>query len=114
MKQTEKVGGYTTAVWTGVTTITLANAINEALKQNLTGLYHLVNNEKITKFELLKLFNNLKKEKLQIVSSDAVNEDKSLVNTRKDFDFTVPGYSDMVKEMGIWIKEHKELYPQYE
>jgi dTDP-4-dehydrorhamnose reductase len=114
MQQTEKIGGYTTAIWTGVTTITLANAISEALKQNLTGLYHLVNNEKITKFELLKLFNNLRKEKLEILQSTAVNENKSLINTRKDFNFIVPGYEDMVQEMGVWIKEHKELYPQYE
>ena len=57
MKQKGPVGGYTGAIWTGVTTYTLAKAMEQALKENLTGLYNLVNNESISKYHLLQLFN---------------------------------------------------------
>lgn len=110
MKQESVVNGYSKAIWSGVTTITLADAIEAALAQGLTNLYHLVNNEAISKYDLLKLFNTLRKEPAKIVPSEAVSEDKSLVNTRKDFNFFVPSYADMVFEMGKWIQKYKELY----
>jgi len=113
MKQKESVNGYTNAIWTGASTIVLADAINAALEQNLTGLYHLVSGEKISKFSLLGLFNTLRNESVTIIPSDAVKEDKSLVNTRNDFDFIVPTYAKMVADMGKWIKQHVNLYSQY-
>jgi dTDP-4-dehydrorhamnose reductase len=113
MKQKAAVNGYAGAVWTGVTTITLAEAVHSALTQNLTGLYHLVNNDTISKLELLKLFNVIRTNPVEIVPSDAVRENKSLVNTRTDFDFTVLSYAQMVSEMGDWLKKHAELYPHY-
>jgi dTDP-4-dehydrorhamnose reductase len=106
MKQNNTVSGYTDVIWSGVSTITLANAINSALGQNLTGLYHLVNNQTISKFELLKLFNTLRKEPIEIVPSNAAQENKSLVNTRSDFDFAVPSYAEMVQEIGEWMGRH--------
>jgi len=47
MKQKDEVSGYTGAIWTGVTTLTLAKAMEAAIKENLTGLYNLVNNQSI-------------------------------------------------------------------
>jgi dTDP-4-dehydrorhamnose reductase len=99
--------------WGGVTTIVLADAIQAALTQGITGLYHLTNNERISKFELLKLFNELRNEPVDITPSGIVREDKSIVCTRKDFEFRVPSYAEMVHGMGRWIKMHKKLYPQY-
>lgn len=114
MKQQGTINGFNKAVWTGVTTLTLAKAIEKALEQNLTGLYNLVNNETINKFELLKLFNkHMKSEKLEILPSDDVVIDKSLVNNRTDFEFVVPSYEQMVIEMREWIENHKNLYPHY-
>ena len=37
--------------------LTLAKAMEAAIRQNLCGLYNLVNNTSISKFELLCLFN---------------------------------------------------------
>ncbi len=114
MKQDGQINGFTKAIWTGVTTLTLAKAMEQALKENLTGLYNLVNNENISKFELLKLFNKYMKEnKSGILPSDKLSLDKSLINSRKDFSFKVPSYEDMVAEMEEWIENHKELYPHY-
>lgn len=114
MKQEGEINGFTKAIWTGVTTLTLAKAMEKAIKDNLTGLYHLVNNESITKFDLLALFNkHMKDNKLIILPSDAVVVDKSLINNRKDFAFVVPSYEEMVIEMKEWILNHKEMYTHY-
>lgn len=114
MKQEGQIKGFTKAIWTGVTTLTLAKAMEQALKENLTGLYNLVNNETINKYELLKLFNKyMKNEEIEILPSDNLSVDKSLINNRTDFSFKVPSYESMVAEMKEWIDNHKELYPHY-
>jgi len=114
MKQDSQLNGFTKAIWTGVTTLTLAKAMEKALIEKLTGLYNLVNNETISKYELLKLFNkHMKDEKIEILPSDKLSIDKSLVNNRTDFSFKVPSYEAMVAEMKVWIDNHKELYPHY-
>lgn len=114
MKQNGTINGYTKAIWTGVTTLTLAKAMEKAATENLTGLYNLVNNDSITKFDLLKLFNkHIRNSSLTIEPNESVNLNKSLINTRKDFSFIVPSYEDMVIEMKEWIYNHKEVYPHY-
>ena len=57
MKQENEVGGYSKVIWTGVTTIELAKQIDVAIKNHLTGLQHVVNNDFIPKKDLLELFN---------------------------------------------------------
>ena len=115
-KQETTVNGYVNVFWTGVTTIELANAIINAININTSGLYHLVNNEKISKFSLLELFlHHFSKSKLiQIVPYENYKSDKSLVNTRTDGNFIIPPYDKMVNEMKSWIEINRELYPQYQ
>ena len=59
MNQSGDVSGYKEAFWSGVTTIELAKAIDQAIDQKLTGLYHLVNNNKISKYDLLDYINTV-------------------------------------------------------
>lgn len=114
MKQKGTINGYTKAIWTGVTTLTLAKAMERAVIEDLTGIYNLVNNESISKFDLLGLFNeHMRDGEITILPSDAVNLNKSLINNRKDFTFEVPSYEEMIIEMKEWIKNHKQLYPHY-
>ncbi|MEG1790788.1 MAG: sugar nucleotide-binding protein [Clostridia bacterium] len=114
MKQDNEIHGFHNAIWTGVTTITLAKAIKKAIENNLTGLYNLVNNTSISKYELCVMFNDYFKEgKIEIVKDFRDMPNKTLINTRKDFDFIVPTYRQMIIEMKEWILEHKNLYPQY-
>lgn len=114
IKQQGEINGYTKAIWTGVTSLTLAKAMEKATEYNLTGLYNLANNETINKYEMLKLFNKyFKKNQIIINQSDDVNLNRSLINSRTDFDFIIPSYEDMIKEMKEWIVNHKELYPYY-
>lgn len=114
MKQKGHIKGYTKAIWTGVTTLTLAKAMERAIEDNLTGLYNLVNNVSISKYDLLKLFNKyFRDNKLVIEPSGDVCLDKTLLCTRTDFSYAVPSYEEMVSEMKEWIENHKELYPNY-
>jgi len=114
MKQKGTIYGYTHALWTGVTTLTLAKAMEQAIKEKLHGIYNLVNNESIPKYDLLCLFNkHFRNNELTIEKSDFVRLDKSLRNSRKDFSFIVPSYDKMIVEMKEWIYTHKELYPSY-
>lgn len=114
MKQSGEINGFTKAIWTGVTTITLAKAMEKALIENLSGVYNLVNNQSISKFDLLKLFNrHMNDNSITIIPSDTVTVDKSLLNSRNDFSFEVPSYEHMVIEMNAWIENHKELYTHY-
>lgn len=114
MKQEGEVGGYTGAIWTGVTTYTLAKAMEQALKENLTGLYNLVNNESINKYDLLGLFNTyFRAGEVKINPNDKLQLDKSLRRKREDFSFVVPSYEQQVKEMREWVDAHPSLYPHY-
>jgi dTDP-4-dehydrorhamnose reductase len=114
IKQDGEINGFTKAIWTGVTTLTLAKAMERALEENLTGLYNLVNNKSISKFDLLQLFNkHMKNTSIDISPNETVKVDKSLINNRNDFSFVVPSYEQMVIEMREWIRNHKELYKHY-
>lgn len=114
MKQTGTVNGYTQAIWSGVTTIELAKAVAAVLEREVTGLYHLVNGDKIDKYSLLKLFNDMRANPVEInpVKNDRV--DKSIVCTRTDFEYTVPSYAEMIREMEQWICRHPDMYCRYQ
>jgi dTDP-4-dehydrorhamnose reductase len=111
--QTGTINGYTNAYWTGVTTIELLNAIKTAISENLTGLYHLVNDGKISKFNLVAIFNEVFHKNLNINPYDGYKVDKSLINSRTDFSFKVKSYEEMITEMKNWIQSNQELYPHY-
>lgn len=114
MKQQGTINGYSGAIWTGVTTLTLAKAMEQAILENLCGLYNLVNNESISKYELLLLFNKyFRNNELTINGNDTLKLDKSLRRKRNDFSFDVPSYEQMVKEMCDWVNTHSDLYPLY-
>lgn len=115
MKQKGIVRGFTHVLWTGVTTLTLAQAMEKAIQENLCGLYNLVNNESISKYDLLVLFNkHFRNNSLTILKNDDLKLDKSLRNTRKDFSFAVPSYERMIIEMKEWVDTHPKLYPHYQ
>ncbi|MCZ4242911.1 dTDP-4-dehydrorhamnose reductase family protein [Pedobacter punctiformis] len=111
MQQNGKINGYNEAFWSGVTTIELAKAVHQAILQNAIGLQHLVNNKKINKYELTTLFKNIfNKADVEIAPYDGYKVDKSLIKTKQDFNYEVPEYEVMIKEMKDWMIKHKDLY----
>lgn len=110
MEQENEVGGYSKVLWTGVTTIELAKNIEVAIKENLTGLQHVVNNKTIPKKELLELFKKYFKKEITINDNPNVESKKTLIRTDKSFDFKIPSYDEMISEMYEWVKNHSNLY----
>ncbi len=108
--QKEKIGGFSKAIWSGVTTLELAKVINKAIKQKLRGLYHVTNNESISKFELLKIFNKYTHKEILINEIEGKNVDKSFNDTRKELDHIIPSYDVMIKEMVKNINDNKNRY----
>lgn len=115
MKQRGTINGYGKAIWSGVTTIELARGIEAAIRQRLSGLYQLVPDEPIDKYNLLLLIKEaFQKDDVAIVCTKDVCINKSLINTRSNFDFNVRNYADQIMDIKRWIKTHQYLYPHYE
>jgi len=111
MSQTGEIKGYTKAYWTGVTTIELAKAIAAAIEVKPYGLYHLVYEEKISKYDLVSLFKKVfARGDISIEPFDGYEVDKSLIKDNTYFNYNVPAYQVMVEEMKTWMLEHKSLY----
>ena len=109
--QKDLVYGYSRVIWTGVTTIQLAKAMEKAIKKDLTGLHHVVNNEFISKKDLLELFKKYFNKTIQIIENEQIISEKTLIRTDQSFNFNIPSYNQMVKEMKEWVTKHKDLYP---
>lgn len=115
MSQKKTISGYKGSLWSGITTLTLAKAIEKAAEVNLTGLYQLSNNQNISKFNLCCLFNKyFRNGKVEIEPVQGIIQDKTLLRSEKPFDFEVPSYEQMIIEMSEWVNKHKSLYKHYE
>lgn len=99
------IDGYTRAFWSGLTTVELANVIMHILEHNISGLIQVAPEEKIDKYSLLKLFNEIFRNNVLTVNpNDYYKIDKSLISIRKDFNYNIPQYAQMLNEMKSWIQ----------
>lgn len=110
----EPLKGYTKTMWTGQTTLQLAKTMEAAAKEKAHGLYNTVPDRSISKCDLIGLFNKyLRGGRVQINPVEGVVADKSLKRTNYEFNYRIPDYEVMVKELAEWIFKHKALYPHY-
>ncbi|WP_407271102.1 dTDP-4-dehydrorhamnose reductase family protein [Radiobacillus sp. PE A8.2] len=106
MQQKGKIYGYDQVFWNGVTTLELAKAIEVMLRKDVTGLYHLASEEKLSKYTLLKLIKDVfHKEDVEIVPDSEIFQDRSICSTRTDFHYQVPSYEDMLQALRSWMEE---------
>lgn len=114
MGESGTIKGFTNAMWNGITTVELARAIDAALMHNVTGLYHLVPDKNISKFDLLILLKDqFARTDLIIERDNRAAPDKTLKNTRPDFDFAVRSYPQQIQDMYHWISIRERQYPHY-
>jgi dTDP-4-dehydrorhamnose reductase len=115
LKQKGEVEGFNHAFWTGVTTLELAKGIDSFITQELSGLYNFVPQDKISKYELLLLIKKVwKKENVQILPKKEPENDKSLINSRRDLNFTVKNYEEMLYELRKYIQSNSTSYSDYQ
>ncbi|WP_347550646.1 SDR family oxidoreductase [Pseudalkalibacillus hwajinpoensis] len=106
MNQTGEIKGYKNMMWNGVTTLELAKAIENLLQQNVTGLYHLGSDEKISKYDLLTLIQEVfNKHDVVIKPDEKIVLDRTVKSTRADFHYSVPTYKEMLIELRNWINQ---------
>ncbi len=115
MQQQGKVKGYKNAMWTGQTTLQLAKTIEHAARQRVHGLYNMVPEDKISKYDMLVLFNQyLRSKPIEIEPEENFRTDKSLKRTNYGlFSYRIPEYEQQIRELGTWMRAHKDLYPHY-
>lgn len=114
MKQKGSINGFKKAIWTGQTTLQLAKTMEAAAAERASGLYNMVPQESISKYDLLCLFNKyFRNEKLIINPVDGINANKSLKRTKYEFGYEIPDYETMIFELANWLKQHSSMYPHY-
>lgn len=112
MAQENTIYGYKNVIWSGVTTYELAKIIKWSIDHRLVGLYHITNNSSINKFQLLTLFQKHTNKQIKIIPYEDRVSDKSLLNTKKNLNYQIPSYENMVRDM-IKIIKDKKLYYHY-
>jgi len=112
MQQPGPLKGWTRAMWTGLTTLELAKAMECAAENGSHGLVNMVPEGNISKYDLLGL--HLRGGSVEIHPDDAVALDKTLVRTRFDCPYKPSPYEQQVIELAGWIEKHKDLYLHYE
>lgn len=113
MQQTGTINGYANVIWNGITTLELAEAITAAIHTDLTGIYQLVPNDAISKYQLLLLIKNSFGRDVMINRDSSVIANKSLKNTRTDFVYRVKSYPEQIQNLKLWIEKNQDLYPQF-
>ena len=109
--EAKEIKGFTQAYWGGVTTIQLAIAIERAIEQSLSGLIHLTNGIRISKFDLVSIFKAVFEKDVLIQADDHYKADKSLaISAQTPLLGEVPSYEKMVKDMKSWMQENRDLY----
>ncbi|GAA0699105.1 SDR family oxidoreductase [Paraclostridium ghonii] len=108
------IKGFSNVFWSGITTLELSKVIDKALDTNIEGIYNITPGYKISKYDLLNIIKDeFKKDDIIIEKNNTIVGDKSLVTIKKDFDYKVPSYEAMIKEMSIWMQKNKDLYKIY-
>lgn len=106
--QAGEVCGFANAIWTGLTTVEFAREIEWLLTNKKHGLFQLVPEGAISKYDLLLLFQKYYPGDRFIIRVENTRVDKSLVQVSGGC--PIPDYESMIAEMRQWTNNHKELY----
>jgi dTDP-4-dehydrorhamnose reductase len=102
INQSDSVNGYTKAIYSGFSTLEMANVILNYVIPNetLSGVYHVSSNA-ISKYELLKIISSIYDKKINIQAYDDFILDRSMESSsfRNLTNYTPPSWHEMVAQM---------------
>jgi len=101
LRQDGTVLGYTGALWSGITTLELAKAIDKLINSNIVGLYHLAPEYNISKYDLLELIQYIwNKQDITLIPDETLKQDKTLINSEPPIpNYLMPiAYFSMIRE----------------
>lgn len=114
MTQSESMDGFTKAMWSGLTTVELAKAIDFVSGDGSAGLVNMVPKGSISKFDLLNLFRDrFRSGRVEIHASEKLSLDKTLIRTNFASAFMPAPYGRQIEELAQWMSSHMDLYPHY-
>lgn len=109
----KKVSGFVNHLWNGVTTVYLAEIIENLVTNNLyrEGIFHIHSPNTITKYELLSIFNDAYKLSLTITSAKAPQPcDRSLSsNYSFSHQLVTKTIAQQVNEMKLFFSEVEDI-----
>lgn len=112
LKQKNNVDGYNNVYWNGVTTLELAKNIYKAIKNDISGLYHLCSERKISKFKLLSIIKKIFSLDIMINNKKSKKLDRSLIDSRKKINLI--NYNEMFFELYDFMLLNKNIYGHYD
>lgn len=111
LSQEGSVNGYRNAIFSGLPTIEIARVIRDRVlpHDNLCGLYHL-SAEPINKFDLLKLIAEVYGKKIDVLPSDELVIDRSLVSNRfrQATGYQPPHWKKLIEHMYKYHQNREE------
>lgn len=110
VNQVGDVSGYANSFWTGLTTLEYAKIIDRLVTNRAHGLFQCVPKSKISKYELLKIFNKYIPGGRNVTRIENEYIDRSLVQYFGSEKIIIPKYEQMVFEMVEWINSHRSVY----
>jgi dTDP-4-dehydrorhamnose reductase len=113
MNQHTAVNGYKSNIWSGVTTLELAEFIYWVIHNDITGLFHLTNNDSISKYDLLKLIAAIYKKNIIISADKDYVSDKSFINTNTQVSYKVKTFNEMIVRQLEFMNAHPTYYQHY-
>lgn len=113
LNEKNTVSGYNNVFWGGVTTLELSKKIGMVIDKDLVGMYHITNGDKVSKYDLLLLIDEIFGMRKQIIKNSNIKSDKSL-KSKDQAIFKVQDHRNMIKELSIFMKQNELLYKHYE
>ncbi len=111
IKTTGKIGGYNKVFWSGLTTLELCKALVKSIEYKERGLIQLSNNEKISKYELLRsIGTQFGKDVSLIEKQEETIHDKSLISSAPLERYNIPSYEEMIQDMKDFVFANKNIY----
>ena len=98
------IHGYSSAYWSGLTTIELSKFIIWSIENEINGLVHATNSKGISKFNLIKLIIKTFDLNIELIENNEYKVNKILLNTKIN-NYNFPSYIEMINEMKDWIEK---------
>lgn len=114
MGQEMEVGGYSCALWTGLSSLELARLFERAAASDECGIVQAVPRKSISKFELLRLFNEfLKNGEVDVRDVGGPGIDRRLEPSDSPLCVGIGDYREQMSDLAAWMRAHSEIYPHY-
>ena len=113
MKQSGELQGYSDHIFNGVSSLEFAKFVNIAIREDISGLYHLIADNFISKHDFLKKGIDCFDVDCSVESVKVGEVSRVLVNTRNDVPYKAVSYDKMLEDVKSWINAHPNLYQHY-